>query len=240
MEAIENLEKNRRTLEHHVGSGGNAHAPATIKSNGFLTKEQLLMLLNASGKVTHKPNGTDVLTLDSGNYEISAATNNPINSTDTSIIEYHISTSVDGRRHIVAFRSSTGAMYSYVQHTGGKGTTATGGWVQYPTMTPIWLGNAQTGTLKFNFTLQDTFSLAIKWYSSTNQQGIAELSNGKSGSFSAFNLASDKDYIGFYELDFTADSNSLTITENSTKSIMSAGVMSNDEHNIYVTGIYVI
>lgn len=240
MEAIENLEKNRRVLEHHVDSGGEAHLPVTTKSNGFMTKEQLLMLLNASGKVTHKPNGTDVLTLDSGNYEISAATNNPINSTDTSIIEYHISTSVDGRRHIVAFRSSTGAMYSYVQHTGSVGTTSTGGWVQYPTMTPIWLGNAQSGTLKFNFKLADKFSLAIKWYSSTNQQGISEQTNGKSGSFSTFNLGADKDYIGFYELDFTADSNSLTITENLTKSIMSAGVMSNDEHNIYITGIYVI
>lgn len=240
MEAIENLEKNRRLLEHHVDSGGEAHLPVTTKSNGFMTKEQLLMLLNASGKVTHKPNGTDVLTLDSGNYEISAATNNPINSTDTSIIEYHISTSTDGRRHIVAFRSSTGAMYSYVQHTGGKGTTATGGWVQYPTMTPIWLGGVQDGTLKFNFTLQDKFSLAIKWYTSANQQGITEFSNGKSGSFTAFNMATGEDYIAFYELDFTADSSSLTITENSTKSIMSSGVMSNDEHNIYVTGIYVI
>lgn len=240
---IENVQKIANVLDHHVGSGGKAHLPATENSNGFATPELVNDSKMGAGKRQGKPAGTDVLTLEPGKYEIAGAKNNPISDSDMSFIEYDIEVDPyeETRRQITATVSVSGYRYVRIIHTGGDPTTGTGGWEKEAVLTPIWQGNVNAGTITFNRTLP-LYKTGIEVFYKTlsNQCGSVRVVHSDTAAISITDNPDDQTNKTFlsYELTFKYDKNSLTITRTGVK-IISEGTISNTgTQGISLTDVY--
>ncbi|MBM6644313.1 hypothetical protein [Pediococcus acidilactici] len=240
---IENVQKIANVLDHHVGSGGKAHLPATEKSNGFATPELVNDAKMGAGKRQGKPAGTDVLMLEPGKYEISGAKNNPYGDGNAALIEYDISGSTDnsGRRQIRAITSVNGDIWYRTVHTGGDPTTGTEGWGKEAILTPIWQGNANAGTITFNRPLPFYKNgIEVFYRTLSNQCGSIRIMHSNTASVSIPNNPDDQTDKTFqsYELTFKYDQNSLTITRTGVK-IISEGTISNTgTQGISLTDVY--
>lgn len=242
--SIKDVEKIASVLDHHVGSGGKAHLPATEKSNGFATPELFNDAKMGAGKRRGKPAGTDVLTLESGKYEISGAKNNPYGDDNAALIEYDISESTDnsGRRQIRAITSVNGDIWYRTVHTGGDPTTGTEGWGKEAILTPIWQGDANAGTITFNRPLPYYKNgIEVFYKTLSGQRGSIRLTHSNTAAVSVPNNPNDQTDKTFqsYELTFQYDANSLTITRTGVK-IISEGTISNTgTQGISLTDVYV-
>lgn len=236
------IKKMGNVLNHHVGSGGDAHLPATTATNGFATADQIKALERARGH-RESQSGTDVLTMDTGQYEIAGALNNPIGPDDRTYIEYNISDGAvgGGRRQLWAIASVTGEVWFRTVHTGGDPATGTAGWNKMATLTPIWQGNVNEGTIKFNRSLpRYKNGIEVFYRTLSNQCGSVRIVHSDTAAISIPNNPNDQSDKTFqsYELTFKYDANSLTITNTGFK-IISEGTISNTgTKGISITDVY--
>lgn len=240
---IKNVEKMASVLDHHVGSGGKAHLPATEKSNGFATPKLVADAKMGAGKRQGKPTGTDVLTLEPGKYEITGAKNNPYGEDNAALIEYDISGSPDnsGRRQIRAIASVNGDVWYRTVHTGGDPSTGTEGWEKEAILTPFWQGNANAGTITFNRPLPHYKNgIEVFYRTLSGQRGSFRIMHSDTAAVSIPNNPDDQTDKTFqsYELTFKYDENSLTITRTGVK-IISEGTISNTgTKGVSLTDVY--
>lgn len=238
------LKTMNRTLEQHIGAGGNAHLPATSQTPGFETPKQVQDLEMTTGKRVNLPHGTDVLTLRQGRYEIANALNNPINPDDTSLIEYDITVDSfdEKRRQIKALVSSNGDIYYRSVHSDGTPESGTGGWRKQAYLTPVWSGSVNSGTITFAQPLLPYHTGIEVFYNTiSNQRGSARIVNTSSAVINVSNHPNDTsdNTLQSYELGFTFDKNKLNINYNKMEIISAGGLSINDTKGVYITDVYV-
>lgn len=237
------VNKLNRLINYHVGLGGNQAHPAVNKFNsGFMTPDQKLKLENVDGQRIGMPQGTDVLTLPAGHYEISNALNNPVGPDNYSFIEYDISTSFDGRRQIEACVSSVGRRYYRSIHTGGGSDSGSGGWNYDPFI--IWSGSITTGKLQYQIPMF-SFMRGIRVVYSTvsGQRGSFDVYGNDSGS-TVYNISNNTNDSNIslqnYEISISFDLTSLTINNNTMIIVSPNGVSEGDKNLTTITRIYAI
>lgn len=121
-----NLEKTVKslltTVRNHIGSNNSeAHLPATIKTNGFMSYSHVEQLNQALGQRKYL-NGANILDLAPGFYEVVDPQNGPLAEAGI----YEIDITVQGsRKQIKAMQSYTGRIWMYNEHTNN---TAVLGW----------------------------------------------------------------------------------------------------------------
>lgn len=242
MEGKDEIKKMGNVVNHHVGSGGDAHLPATTATNGFATADQIKALERARGH-RESQSGTDVLTMETGQYEIAGALNNPIGPDDRTYIEYNISDGAvgGGRRQLWGIANVTGDIWFRTVHTGGDPSTGTGGWNQLGFLTPIWKGSTDSGTLKFNRELPyHKKGIEVFYTTISNQHGSKRIVHTSSGAIDVPNNPNTSTDMTFqnYELSFDYDKDGLTITSNNMRIINASGVHIVDTKGISITDVY--
>lgn len=239
------LKTMNRTLEQHIGAGGNAHLPATNQTSGFATPEQIQDLEMTTGKRVYLPHGTDVLKLRQGKYEIANALNNPIGPDDTSFIEYDISVASGGGkgRQIKAQVSVSGDIYYRNIHTDGKPESGTGGWRKQAYLTPVWSGYVDSGTITFDQPLLPyRTGIEVFYNTISNQRGSARILRSSGGTINVSNHPNDTSDKTFqsYELGFTFDKNKLNIDYNDREILSANGLNRDNAKGISITDVFVI
>lgn len=234
----------QRVLQHHVGSGGMAHLPASKNGNGFMTANMVNELDQANGVMKQMPAGTDVLKLPAGNYEISGALNNPVGAGDTAWFEYHISTSDEGRRQITAILNIDGRTYYRTVHTGGDSTSGTGKWLYDPFT--IWKGSANSGTIKFGpVPLDYANGVRICFRTITNQSESVDIleTDGGSAALMSTNVSDDTNAaasVQTYEAFVVVTKTDLTINWNRIAVLTSGSVTFGSGPGITITSVFAI
>lgn len=238
------LKTMNRTLEQHIGAGGNAHLPATSQTPGFATAEQIQDLEMDTGHRKLKEHETDVLTLEPGHYEISTAKNNPIQPGDGSYIEYDITEGSDPkRRQIKALVSVSGDIFYRNIHSDGTPESGTGGWRKQAYLTPVWSGSVNSGTITFAQPLLPyRTGIEVFYNTISNQRGSVRVLRSSGGAINVPNHPNDTSDKTFqsYELGFTFDKNKLNIDYNNMEILSASGLSLNDTKGVYITDVYVI
>lgn len=242
MEGKNEIKKMGNVMNHHVGSGGCAHLPATTATNGFATADQIKALEQAHG---HRKSrlGADVLTMDTGQYEIPGALNNPIGPDDRTYIEYNISDGAvgGGRRQLWGIANVTGDIWFRTVHTGGDPSTGTGGWKQLGFLTHLWYGSADSGTLKFNREVPPRKNgIEVFYKTISGQYGSKRVMRATSASINVSNIINSSTDVAVqnYELGFKYDKGGLTITSNIMRTINGSGIHITDTKGASITDVY--
>lgn len=245
----EQVRKNTRMLNHHIGLGGDAHAAVNDVNAGFMTPTQKTMLekassdaANARGNRIEMPAGTDVLTLPAGRYEIWKALNNPVGPDDGSLIEYDVSTIFDGRRQIEACVSSNGRRYYRSIHTGGGADSGSGGWDYQPFV--IWSGSITTGTLQYPVPMLSFMKgVRVLYSTASGQRGSFEAYGRTSGS-TVYDIGNNPDNpdntFQNYEIGISYDLTSLTINRNNMIVVSPSGISEGDKNLVTIYRVYAI
>ncbi len=242
MEGTDEIKKMGNVVDHHVGSGGDAHLPATTATNGFATADQIKALERARGH-RESQSGTDVLTMETGQYEIAGALNNPIGPDDRTYIEYNISDGAvgGGRRQLWGIANVTGDVWFRTVHTGGDPATGTAGWNKMATLTPIWQGNVNAGTIKFNRSLPYyKTGIEVFYRTISGQCGSVRIVHSDTAAISIPNNPNDQSDKTFqsYELTLKYDKNSLTITRTGMKIISEGSISNLGTKGVSITDVY--
>lgn len=242
MEGKDEIKKMGNVVNHHVGSGGDAHLPATTATNGFATADQIKALERARGR-RESQSGTDVLTMETGQYEIAGALNNPIGPDDRTYIEYNISDGAvgGGRRQLWGIANVTGDVWFRTVHTGGDPSTGTAGWNKMATLTPIWQGNVNAGTIKFNRSLPYYKNgIEVFYRTISGQRGSVRIMHSDTAAISIPNNPNDQSDKTFqsYELTLKYDKNSLTITRTGMKIIAEGSISNLGTKGVSLTDVY--
>lgn len=109
------------------------------------------------------PNGTDVLTLKSGYYEVSLCKNSPYTETEASWKNVDVIEAPDGRKDIRLVLNATGNTYFKTLHTNGTGGKDWWQWADRAT-TQLQKITADNGTPKYDLSAAtDLFAEAAKW-----------------------------------------------------------------------------
>lgn len=249
----EQVRKNTRMLNHHIGLGGDAHAAVNDFNAGFMTPAQKATLETASadakngrGEIIVMNNGTDWDTLPPGTYKITGALNNPVAPDDRSVTFYDIKSPYSGTKMVTATISSTGRMYYRTIHSNGGFSSGTGGWRLFKPLS-VWGGSAQAGTLTYSIKLDDALKInfiRVYYTTTTGQSGSVEIL-GNSGGYTtivSLNLGNDSTDGQFqlYESKVTATRDSLTIDSNFAKIVTASGSYHSDKKFINIIGVDII
>ncbi|WOZ56246.1 minor tail protein [Brochothrix phage BtpYZU03] len=120
-------------------------------------------MIPENGYRTRLLNGTDVLTLKSGYYEVSLCKNSPYLETEASWKNVDVIESPDGRKDMRLVLNATGNTYFKTVHTNGDGGKDWWQWADRAT-TQLQKITADNGTPKYDLSEEtDLFAEAAKW-----------------------------------------------------------------------------
>lgn len=138
----------RRKLKSHLGSGGDAHLPASDDEAGFMSVSEHKHFEQLFNGRQWCPDGTDILNLEPGYYEGAKFVNHPLSDGGEtawiSLIDVH--PGLDGRCLIRVTDSMYGYTWYRTIHTGGDANTGTGNWVRQHGEVILWEGYSKMTT----------------------------------------------------------------------------------------------
>lgn len=134
-----------RMINHHIGSGGEAHSPVTSLVAGFMTPGMYKNLEEIFTQRETIPAGTDILTLSPGFYEGGDILNHPDfgpTTPSTRISQFNVTNGLAGRKQIEVIDSFSNRRFTRTIHTDGTITDKQPGWAQIQQFTTLWSGNS--------------------------------------------------------------------------------------------------
>lgn len=143
----ESLQQIEIAMNHHIGSGDDAHMPANYAHNGFMAIQDKKDLHEAKGYRTQIQAGTDIYTLKPGHYWGVNLVNSSIKDPkDGSVITIDVTKINDNYIQFKEVYSFNSQVYYHVKHvnSAGANTGAPVGWSRSEQVYPLWSGVAST------------------------------------------------------------------------------------------------
>lgn len=206
-----------RVLKSHIGSGSQAHLPATRYNAGFLSAEDKIKYDGANGRRIYIGRGVDILTLDEGRYDGYSLLNTPLSDTDASMVNVDVSWGTNAglvRKQIRVQRSHDGKTWELEIHQNGVSS----GWRIIERKKLIWSGTAKNpGTvIKLSDELSKFTSLEIEYSDTKTGNRIVKYAIYTTITLQSTNMsnASGSSTVEWFEIMCELDVDKMTINRN--------------------------
>ncbi|MFB8539418.1 hypothetical protein [Enterococcus thailandicus] len=206
-----------RVLKSHIGSGSQAHLPATRYNAGFLSAEDKIKYDGANGRRIYIGGGVDILTLDEGRYDGYSLLNTPLSDTDASMVNVDVSWGSNAglvRKQIRVQRSHDGKTWELDIHQSGDPM----GWRVVEKKTELWSGTATAAgtTITLSEKLSKFTSLEIQYSDTKTGNRIVKYPIYTTITLQSTNMsnASGSSTVEWFEIMCELDVDKITINHN--------------------------
>lgn len=216
-------------IDDHIGSNGNAHLPVSKDRAGFESPKQFLKNIESAGTRTFLADGTDIFQLEPGKYWGKKLLNSPAGD-DYSAKMVDVTSMGENTKQITLLLSYIGKYYKYTSHVNDAGLNVTAPitWTAVERSEILWSGVASSvGTVLKLLDRPNKFSkLRLTIDNSNAQIEVRDFTSRGSITVVAGNIFNSMHGISQMKmlLDIDSNANAVTISNNFSYSVTSAGV----------------